>query len=116
MGSGLNQHGARHRAHATHLLVGVGHRAGAAGALKTERQILIDIGIHRSGNHPHLRPVGIQLFSDQRCHAGINALAHFGVFTEDGDNAIFVDLHESIGFISGVFWRRGRRCTRQCAG
>ncbi|MNE45899.1 hypothetical protein D3C81_897630 [compost metagenome] len=107
MRGGLHQHCTRHGPHATHLLIGIGHRTGATGALETERQIFIDVGINRRGNHPHLRPIGVQLFGDQCRHAGIHPLAHLGMFTDNGDNAFLINLHEGIGCMRIVFRRRG---------
>ncbi len=94
---GLHQQRARHGAHAPHLLIGIGHRAGTAGPLESEGQIFVDSGVHRRGHDPHLRPIGIELFGNQRRHAGIDPLAHFGVFTDDGDDAVGADLNEGVG-------------------
>ena len=94
---GLHQQRTRHGAHAAHLLIGFGHRAGTAGALESEAQVFVDMGVHRRGDDPHLRPVGIELFGNQRRHAGIDPLAHFGVFTDDGDDAVGADLNEGVG-------------------
>ena len=93
----LDQHGARRRAGLAHLLVGVGDGAGAARALHAEREVLVELGIGRRVLGPHLGPVRVQLFGNQRGETGERSLAELDVLAEHRHRVVGADAHERVG-------------------
>ena len=80
-GSRLNEHQPRHGAGLAHLPGRVGDRRRVAGTLHLPpEQIVVarDVGGRRF--HPDLRPVGVELFGQQRGEPGVNALAELEMF------------------------------------
>src|SRR5205814_10194596 len=67
-----DQHQARRGARLAQLLVGIGERGAAAGALRlAPEEIVVALRIGGRALDADLRPVGIELFGDERRPSGV---------------------------------------------
>ena len=93
-----DQHGARGGARLPQLLVGIGERGAAAGALRlAPEQVVVAARVGGRALDPDLRPVGVELLGDQRRQPGVGALPHLEVLHDHGDGVVGADPDKCVG-------------------
>ena len=104
---GLHQHGAGGSAGLTQLIVGIGDRRRAAGALdRAECGIVVELRIRGRVFSTHLRPVGVEFLGHDGCKAGERPLPELDMFRQNCDGVVGCDPDEGVG---REYRRRGRR-------
>ena len=91
------QHDASGSAGATKRLPVGRHRCRAAGDLKPNEWIGIQLVVRRCGLEGHLREVDFQLFGDEHAHRGVGALSHLDLRHDECHAVIRANADEGVG-------------------
>ncbi len=105
---GLHQHGAGGRAGDSHRLPERADGGRAAGRLKAEKRVRVELVVGRRRDRSHLLERRIKLLGEDHGESGVDALPHLDLRDCEGDFAVRIDAHESVRREIRVRLRRER--------